>query len=159
MSIANRVEEFLEENDVEYEHQEHETAYTAQEVAATEHVSGREFAKSVILTDGEEFVMAVLPAHRKVNLEKIRSAAGNPELRLAGEEEFADLFPGSEVGAMAPFGNLYDLPVFVDQELREDEKITFNAGSHEDTIRMAYADYERLVEPVAASFSAPIAAE
>ncbi|MDX1624156.1 MAG: YbaK/EbsC family protein [Gemmatimonadota bacterium] len=159
MSIANRVKEFLDEHDVDYEHHQHDAAYTAQEVAAAEHVPGREFAKSVVLTDGDEFYLAVLPAPRKVNLEKIRSAAGNPELRLAEEEEFEDLFPGCETGAMAPFGNLYDVPVFVDQSLRQDERITFNAGTHEDTIRMAYPDFERLAEPVQADFSEPIAAE
>lgn len=159
MTIANRVKTFLDGNDVEFEHTEHEPAYTAQEVAEAEHIPGRQVAKVVILTDGEASIMAVLPATRKIDLDRIRHAAGDEGLRLASEGEFADLFPGCEVGAMAPFGNLYDLPVFVDQSLREDETITFNAGTHTDAITMAYADFERLVEPVAADFSEPIAAE
>lgn len=158
MSVAASIRKFLEENDVEYEHHSHEPAYTAQEVAQAEHVPGREVAKTVILTDGAAYVMAVLPATRRIDFEEIREAVGNPELRLAEEDEFADLFPGVEVGAMAPFGNLYDMPVFVDQSLREDERITFTAGTHEDSIRMAYADFERLVSPVAADFSEPITA-
>ncbi|MDX1661630.1 MAG: YbaK/EbsC family protein [Gemmatimonadota bacterium] len=159
MTIANRVQSFLDEHDVDYEHTEHEPVYTAQEVAEAEHVPGRQVAKVVILTDGEDSIMAVLPATRKIQLEKIRHAAGNDALRLADEEEFEDQFPGCEVGAMAPFGNLYEHVVFVDQTLREDERITFNAGTHTDAITMAYADFERLVEPVAAEFSEPIAAE
>ncbi len=158
MTIAHRVKSFLDEHDVDYDHSEHEPVYTAQEVAEVEHVPGRQVAKVVILTDGEETIMAVLPATRKIQLEKIRHAAGNDALRLANEEEFADSFPGSEVGAMPPFGNLYDVPVFVDQTLREDETITFNAGTHTDAITMAYAAFERLVDPVAAEFSEPIAA-
>lgn len=158
MTIANRVKSFLDESGVDYEHGEHEPAYTAQEVAEAEHVPGRQVAKVVILTDGEASIMAVLPATRKVDLERIRRVAGNDALRLASEDEFADGFPGCEVGAMAPFGNLYDVLVFVDQSLRADETITFNAGTHTDSITMAYADFERLVEPVAAEFSEPIAA-
>lgn len=156
MSIAQRVKTFLDENDVIYEHRQHEPVYTAQEVAAAEHVPGKEMAKTVILTDGEAFVMAVLPATRKVDLERARQVVGNPNLRLAEESEFAELFPGCELGAMAPFGNLYDVPVIVDQTLREDERVTFEAGTHVDTIRMAYTDFERLAEPAVADFTDPI---
>lgn len=158
MSIANRVKQLLDENGVEYEHITHEPVYTTQEVAQRTHTPGREVAKVVILTDGEEHVMAVLPATRKIDLDRLRHAAGNEGLRLASEAEFDNLFPNVETGAMAPFGNLYGMSVFVDQSLREDEEITFNAGTHQDAIRMAYSDFERLVEPVAAEFSQPIAA-
>lgn len=156
MSISKRVATVLDENGIDYEHLEHEPAYTAQEVAEAEHVPGKEIAKCVILTGGDAFLMAVLPATRNVDVEALAEAAGATDLRLANEDEFTDLFPGCETGAMAPFGNLYDMPVFVDQTLREDEMITFNAGTHVDAIRMAYADWERLVEPVVASFSEPI---
>jgi len=153
MSIAKRVKSYLEEEGVSYEHGEHPPAFTAQELAAAEHVPGKELAKSVMLTDGEDFAMAVLPATRRVDIAAFREVAGNPDLRLAAEEEFAGLFPNVETGAMPPFGHLYDVPVFVDRTLREDESITFNAGTHTDTIRMAYADFERLVDPVVAEFS------
>lgn len=156
MSIARRVKAYLEEEGVAYEHGEHPPAFTAQEVAAAEHIPGKELAKTVMLTDGGTFLMAVLPATRRVEIDELREVAGNSELRLAEEEEFADLFPNVEIGAMPPFGNLYDVPVFVDQSLREDESITFNAGTHTDTIRMAYADFERLVDPVVAEFSEPV---
>lgn len=156
MSIARRVRTYLEQEGVAYEHSEHPPAFTAQEVAAAEHVPGKELAKTVMLTDGEAFLMAVLPATRRIELDELREVAGIPDLRLADEDEFAGLFPDVETGAMAPFGNLYDVPVFVDQALREDESITFSAGTHTDTIRMAYADFERLVGPVVAEFSEPV---
>lgn len=158
MSIANRVKQLLDENGVEYEHITHEPVYTTQEVAQKTHTPGREVAKVVVLTDGENPVMAVLPATHRIDLDRIRDAAGNDDLRLAEEEVFERLFPNVETGAMAPFGNLYGMPVFVAQALREDERITFNAGTHQDAIRMSYADFERLVQPVAADFSEPIAA-
>lgn len=150
------MKKFLDESGAKYSHLEHTPLYTAQEVAQAEHVPGRQFAKTIILTDGEAFIMAVLPATRKVDIEALREAAGNSDLRLASEDEFQCLFPNCEIGAMAPFGNLYDLPVFVDQSLREDETITFNAGTHVDAIRMPYGTYEELVAPVVAAFSVPL---
>lgn len=155
MSVSNRVKKFLDENNATYEHLEHAPVYTAQEVAQAIRTPGKEVAKTVILRDDQGFAMAVLPATRKVDLDALRRAAGRPELRLANESEFKNLFPNTEIGAMAPFGNLYDVPVFVDQSLREDESITFNAGTHADALRMPYAVYERLVSPVVATFSQP----
>jgi Ala-tRNA(Pro) deacylase len=60
--------------------------------------------------------------------------------------------PGCETGAMPPFGNLYGLPVYVDQTLTRDEEIDFNAGSHTELLQLAYADFERLVKPQVTSF-------
>jgi len=154
MPVAAKVRGFLEDNGVSYEVLEHETAFTAQEVAAATHVSGRELAKCVIVTGGEAFAMAVLPASRAVDLRALSRIAGR-KLRLASEDQFAGLFPGSDLGAMAPLGNLYDVPVYVDDALAEDEEIAFNAGSHRHAIKMRYADYERLVAPVVAAFSKP----
>lgn len=156
MSIAQSVRSFLEENGIEYEHHEHEPAYTAQEVAAADHVPGKEMAKTVVMTNGEKFVMAVLPATRRVDVERFREAAGDEGLRLAEEEEFSDLFPGCETGAMPPFGSLYEVPVIVDRSLREDETITFNAGTHADTITIAYSEFENVEEPGVADFSKPL---
>ena len=155
MSISRRVKQYLDEKGVDYEHVEHAPVYTAQEVAQAVHRPGREIAKAVIVRDEQGFAMAVLPATRKVDLDALRQAIGRSKLRLATEDEFEDLFPHCETGAMAPFGNLYDMPVFVDQSLREDESITFNAGTHADAIRMPYSTYERLVNPVVAAFSHP----
>ena len=106
----------------------------------------------VIVRAGREFLMAVLPAPQRVDLGQLGAAAGKPDLHLATETEFAGLFPQCEAGAMPPFGNLYGLPVWVDEALTRDKEISFNAGTHEQTVRMAYADFARLVRPRVTSF-------
>jgi Ala-tRNA(Pro) deacylase len=128
----------------------HGSVYTwpaAQQVAAEEHVPGRMVAKTVVLVTHDGFVLAVLPAPLRVDIHAIRAALGKPAVRLASEAEFAGLFPDSETGAMAPFGNLYGLPVYVDESLSRAQEIVFNAGTHRDTIRMRFDDFVRLVEP------------
>jgi len=148
MSIAKRVREYLEQNKVPYSHCTHRLAYTAQEVAAAQHVPGKEMAKTIILKTDSQFAMLVLPAVMKIDMKTLRDELPFAHLELATEKEFAELFPDSEVGAMAPFGNLYGLPVYVDKSLAEDTEIVFNAGTHVDTIRIKYADFSHLVQPV-----------
>ena len=154
MNCRQRLEDYLRENAIPYQSQHHAMAITAQEVAATEHVPGKMFAKTVIVTaDTEEAIMLVLPAPYHVNLEKAAGALGTRRVLLAEEERFADVFPDCEVGAMPPFGNLYDVPVYVDKTLAEDKTIVFRAGTHTDTMSVSYADFERLVEPTLAEFA------
>jgi Ala-tRNA(Pro) deacylase len=154
MPILTKLKEFLDANAVRYEVRSHPTAYTAQEVAAAEHVPGREMAKVVMVRDGGGYLMAVLPAPYHVGLVRLGKAVGRTDLRLATEAEFAVLFPGCEPGAMPPFGNLYGIPVWVDESLAGDDEIAFNAGNHEQTVHMTYADFARLVRPRVASLRA-----
>jgi Ala-tRNA(Pro) deacylase len=147
MSIAKRLKDYLEENKIPYSHCTHRLAYTAQEIAEAQHVPGREMAKTIVLRADGRFLMVVLPAVTKIDLKALREELPYKHLELASEREFAGLFRDSEVGAMAPFGNLYHLPVYVDRTLAADEDIVFNAGTHVDTIRMKYKDFERLVQP------------
>jgi Ala-tRNA(Pro) deacylase len=143
----DRLEAYLREHRVPYEIKQHRLAYTAQEIAAIEHVPGKMMAKVVmVMADGKP-VMATVPAISRVSIDRIARDLGAREVRIAREDEFAALFPDCEVGAMPPFGNLYSVPVWVDRELAEDETIVFNAGSHTETMSLAYADYARLVQP------------
>jgi Ala-tRNA(Pro) deacylase len=144
---------FLDEHRVRYVTIQHSKAYTAQDVAAKTHISGKEIAKTVMVKLGGKMAMAVVPASRKVDLEHLREVVGAPSAVLASETEFKDRFPGCEVGAMPPFGNLYGLEVWVDESLREDEEIAFNAGTHTELVRLAYADFERLVKPKVREFA------
>ena len=156
MPISPSVERFLEAEGVDFEVIEHPAAYTAMEEAAAAHVSGYEWAKTVIFfTPEDEPIMAVLPATYSVDRKKLNEIVEAGELRLADESEFVGLYPECEPGAMPPFGNLYDQRVFVDQHLTEDETIAFDAGEHQSAIRMRYADYERLVQPVTGDFGVP----
>jgi Ala-tRNA(Pro) deacylase len=148
-----RLRNFLDEEKVHYAHETHRIAYTAQEVAAEEHVPGKMVAKTVVVKVDDGFALAVMPATARANLARLRSALGAREVRLATELEFTGLFPDCEVGAMPPFGNLYGVPVFVDAALTQDKEIIFNAGTHQDTIRMRYADFERLALPKIFAFA------
>jgi Ala-tRNA(Pro) deacylase len=143
---AERIREYLMTHGVEYDFHEHELAYTAQEVAAVEHIPGDEFAKPVMLFADGTLTMAVLPATQRVDLDKARSAMGAQEIRLANEDEFKDVFVDCQAGAEPPFGNFYGVPVYVDESLTA-ERITFNAGTHTQCITMALADYVELVKP------------
>ena len=149
---ARALKAFLDENGVDYETLPHEATYTAQEAAAATHVPGKEVAKTVIVKVEGEMAMAVVRATDRVSVARLEEVTGG-EVELAEEEEFRTRFPGVDPGAMPPFGNLYEMEVFVDQALRQDETIAFNAGSHTEMVRLAYADFERLVEPVVAEIS------
>ena len=150
---ANRLFKFLDDNKIRYITLKHSPAYTAQEVAASAHIPGKEVAKTVMVKLDEKMAMAVVPASETVNFSKLKKAAGADDADLATEPEFRDLFPNCDVGTMPPFGRLYDLPVYSDLRLAEDEEIAFSAGSHAKLVRMPYVDYERLAQPEIASFS------
>ncbi len=152
MSVSTRLKILLDENKVPYSVMTHQTTYTAQGTAATMQISAKELAKTVVLWAGDEMIMAVLPAPKHVKLHKLGAELRKP-LRLASEQEFNNRFPDCELGAMPPIGSLYNLPVYVDESLADDEEIVFNAGTHHDAIRMRYDDFVRLVKPKVCSFA------
>jgi Ala-tRNA(Pro) deacylase len=144
---VTRLKEFLDRENVKYVTIGHSPAFTAQEIAERAHIPGKELAKTVMVKIDGKLAMIVVPASEHLRLAQLKEALGADEMELAGEYEFKERFPDCETGAMPPFGNLYDMPVFVSATLREDDEIAFNAGSHSELIRMAYADFERLVKP------------
>ena len=148
-----QLKEFLDAERVKYVSISHSTAYTAQEIAASAHVPGRELAETVMVKVDGAMAMAVLPATRKLDLPKPKRAAGAKAVELADEAEFRTMFPQCETGAMPPFGNLYGMPIYIAECLREDVQIAFNAGSHTELIRMDYADFEKLVDPKVATLT------
>ena len=150
---AKKLKEFLDAEKIKYVSIIHSTAYTAQEVAASAHITGRELAKTVILELDGKMAMAVLPANRKIVLQDLREVTGSDEVKFAAEDEFRERFPGCETGAMPPFGNLYGMEVYVAEGLTHNEEIAFNAGSHTEVIRMAFKDFDRLVHPKVMSFT------
>jgi Ala-tRNA(Pro) deacylase len=150
---VQRLKEFLDSHDVRYVSIKHSPAYTAQEIAASAHVPGKELAKTVMVKLDGVMAMAVLPASYQVDMEHLKQVAGAGKVELAGEQEFKDMFPGCEVGGMPPFGNLYGLEVYASKALAEDEEIAFNAGSHTELIRLPYKDFERLVGPKVVALS------
>ena len=156
MPCKERLEAYLHEQQVPFQVQQHSIAFTAQDVAACEHLPGKLIAKAVLVFADAKMVLLVLPASYRVNLSQAARLMGVAEVRLADEVELGLAFPDCEVGAMPPFGNLYHLPVYVDESLAEDNAIVFPVGTHTQTMRLAYADFERLVRPVHAAFAYPV---
>ena len=150
---VKKLKESLDREKVKYVSIVHSTAYTAQEVAASAHITGKELAKTVIVELDGKMAMAVLPANRKIVLQDLREITGSDEVKFASEEEFKKKFPDCETGAMPPFGNLYGMDVYVAESLTRNDEIAFNAGSHTEVIKMAYEDFELLVRPRVVSFT------
>ena len=149
---VQKLKAFLEENSVKFTVIQHSRAFTAQEIAGLTHIPGKELAKTVMVILAGKVAMAVVPASHLVDFKSLSDVAGTP-VELAGEGDFVGLFPNCDMGAMPPFGNLYNLPVYVSEPLAEDEFIAFSAGSHAEVIRLEYADFERLVNPILGRFS------
>jgi Ala-tRNA(Pro) deacylase len=150
---ATKLKKYLDDCQIKYVSIIHSPAYTAQEVAQSAHLPGREMAKTVIVKIDGRMAMVVLPATRKVVLQELREMLGADTVRLASEDEFKAQFPDCDTGAMPPFGNLYGMEVYVAPSLSEDQEIAFNAGTHSELIKLAYQDFERLVKPQVLSFS------
>lgn len=144
---TQKLKQFLDSNNVEYMTINHSPAYTAQRIAELTHISGKELAKTVIVKLDGEFAMTVLPASHRVDLDYLKRGVNADTVEVATESEFKDLFPDCEVGAMPPFGNLYDMDVYVAEKLAEDEEIAFNSGTHTELVRLSYEDFENLVAP------------
>jgi Ala-tRNA(Pro) deacylase len=143
----NRLRTFLDGHNTKYIVISHSVAYTAQGIAALAHISGKELAKTVVVNLDGQLAMAVVPASCQVDMNLLRAAAGTRTTALASELEFKNKFPDCETGAMPPFGNLYDMPVFADESLAQDREIAFNAGSHRELIQLAWKDFVDLVRP------------
>ena len=150
--------QYLDQNAIKYVVIAHSLAYTAQGVAHASHISGQEIAKTVIVKLDGCLAMVVISASRLVDLHRLKEMTGSRQVELASETEFQNAFPDCETGAMPPFGNLYDIPVYVDKELTWDQEIAFNAGTHRELIKMRFEDFLRLVKPDIAPLAAGVAA-
>jgi Ala-tRNA(Pro) deacylase len=149
---VKKLKEFLDSNKIEYVTINHSLAYTAQRIAASAHIPGKEIAKTVVIKADGKLIMVVLPASCKINLDLLKVSISASSVEIASEKEFSSLFPDCEVGAMPPFGNLYNMDVYVAEKLTLDEWIAFNAGSHRELIKLAFKDYEKLVKPKVIKF-------
>jgi len=156
MAISGRLKEFLDAAKVKYSALKHPVVYTAQEIAAAQHVPGRQLAKSVLVKTDAGPVLVVLPAIALIDVKKLKALLRAKTATIAKEADIKERFPDVEVGAMSPFGNLYSVPVAVDRSLEAAEEIVFNAGSHTDTIKMRFRDFAALAKPKAGAFTKPI---
>ncbi|MGD2155382.1 MAG: YbaK/EbsC family protein [Anaerolineales bacterium] len=155
MECRERLEQYLRENDVSYKIMTHDEAFTMQEVAAEVHLPGSQVAKVVMVHAGGRVVMLVVPSPYQLDFAKVAKLLGDKDVRLAKEKEFKELFPDCAVGAMPPFGNLYQVPVYVEQDLTVQRQIAFRVGTYEEVMRIAYADFAKLANPTVGAFAEP----
>jgi len=152
MTSMGKLGKVLEETKVPFKIMAHTEAYTAQETAADLHVPGSQVAKVVMVKADGSLMMVVLPAEYNIDFGKLKTILGARKVALAREEDFTDHFPDCDTGAMPPFGNLYGIPVLVEEHLSTQENITFNACTHHEAARISYSEYERLVKPQVGAF-------
>lgn len=150
---ARKLKQFLDSHNVKYVSIKHSPAFTAQEVAQSTHIPGQIMAKTVIVKIDGKYAMAVLPAKYLIDMDLLREVTGAEYVELASEKEFKNMFPDCEIGAMPPFGNIYDMPVYAAAVLARDKEIAFNAGTHIEIIKMDYKDFEALVQPHVVKFA------
>lgn len=155
MAVSEKLKSFLGESKVKYAVAKHPVVYTAQEIAAAQHVPGRQLAKSVLVHTDRGPTLAVLPAIALIDFKKLKTALRAKKVSIAKEADIKVAFPDVEVGAMSPFGNLYGVPVIVDRSLSQAQDIVFNAGSHTETVKMRYSDFAKLVKAKGGNFSQP----
>lgn len=153
MHLPKRLVDFLQKNKVYYQVQVHPQTFTALETAEVEHISGKSLAKVVMVKAAGKTAMVVLPASRVIDLLKLSAALGTQDVSIETEKEFKDLFPDCELGAMPPFGKVYGIPCYADESLSKEKEIYFNAGNHEETIKISTADFFRVVNASKGDFS------
>lgn len=145
--------EYLDSKGVSYETTQHRPTFTAQQMAAEEHVPGMNVAKPVVVKADKTYYLCVLPACCKIDMDQLKTQLGAKQLALADEEELSRLFEDCALGAEPPFGDLYGLETIMDAALESDPFIVFQAGSHELAVRMDLADYKKLAQPKVFKFS------
>src|SRR5262249_3856184 len=153
MAILSSLQRLLDGNHIPYEVHTHPAAMTAAELAAADHVPPSEVAKVIVLRSSEQFLLAVLPAARRLDLDRMRALVGDPQLRLASESEFATVFPACELGAIPPIGGLFGVPVWVDDALGREAETVFSGGNHHETVHVAYRDFVRIANATFGEFS------
>jgi Ala-tRNA(Pro) deacylase len=153
MQCKERLEAYLREHQVPFQVQQHARTFSAQKIAESEHIPGKLVAKTVIAWVDNQLIALVLPASYRADLNKVGELLGAKEIRLAHEPEFAATFPDCAVGSMPPFGNLYGIPVYVEQHLAEQETMVFPVGTYTETMRLSYGDFARLVHPQVMTFA------
>jgi Ala-tRNA(Pro) deacylase len=153
MNTLHRCQRYLKQNGIRFAHSIHPPAYTAYEVASAECMPLHDLAKVVVYSGDNGYGMLVLPADYIADLDEVRRLLGLTETRLATESELIEVFPDCEAGAMPPFGSMFNVPVLMDETIATAQFMVFNAGTHQDVLRMSVADFHKLVNPLVAAFA------
>lgn len=147
MTMSKKLREYLQKEKITFEPLHHAVAYTASEVAGSQHVSGKEMLKTVIIKVDGKLMMCVVPAIYNLDFDKLKKFLGAKSVELAKEEESGKIFTDSELGAEPPIGSLYNIEMIADEDIKANDMVVFNAGSHTDTIKMKANDYLKMTKP------------
>ena len=151
MNLTN----YLDQQGITYRVYHHDETYDAQHMAQSIHLSGRVVAKTVMVrtAKGSEFIVVVVPAADKVDLDRVSAILGGIEVRLATEGEILEHSTGCELGVVPIFGSQYNMQTIVDESISHQEEVVFQGETHEETFRMKFADFYRLEHPRIATIS------
>jgi Ala-tRNA(Pro) deacylase len=152
MTMPARLTAHLDQAHAAYTPIHHIPARSSQYAASLLHIPGKQIAKTVALRASNRILLAVLPASYHVNLEKLATVVREP-VKLINEQECSRLFPDCQPGVVPPFGELYGLPVYLDQTLAETPEIVFSGGTLSDGVRMGNTDFVYVVKPRICSFA------
>jgi Ala-tRNA(Pro) deacylase len=146
-TIFERLSEKLTAASVAFAVTRHPPVFTSEQAAAVRGVPLCTGAKALVVKAGDDFVLLVVPADRKLDSKKARSALGVKAMRFASREEVEQI-TGLLPGSIPPFGSLFSLPTRCDPALALNERINFNAGDHSLSISLTSADYLAVERPV-----------
>jgi Ala-tRNA(Pro) deacylase len=155
MASATWIKNMLNERGVAYEELHHRVAFTAGEVAQSERISGDTLAKVVVVIADGRPVELILPASRRVVLDRVRKLLGASAVRLASETEMERIFIDCETGAIPPLRHWKEVAVLMDASMSSLKDLAFQAGTHEDAIRLKFQDWFVLVNPRVEFFAVP----
>ena len=145
---VQQLKEYLDQAGVEYMCLSHPPAFTAQQLAHHVKIAGDRVVKTVIIELDGKMAMLVMPATWRIRWDRLTHILDTDFVDLADEQEFQDRFPECEVGAMPPFGNLFDMSVYCAEALTRQPELAFAAGSHTESIHMKTPDFLELVHPM-----------
>ncbi len=146
---------YLDENEVHYRVSRHSAVYTAQELAATEHVPGKRVIKPVVVRADGELIMCVLPASYRIDIGELKQQLLADVVELLDEPSLVQLFTDCQPGAEPPIGRLYGMTTLMDESLMHGNQVVFQAGTHEEAVTMSLADYRRVAQAEMAYFGRP----
>jgi Ala-tRNA(Pro) deacylase len=142
-AVTERLVRWLRDLGVSFRIMDHAPVFTSEEAARVRGTPLEAGAKALVLYAANQPIQVVLPGHRRIDNARVRAVVATRTLRFATPEELWTL-TGCVPGAVPPFGNLFGLPVLVDEALTAREEIAFNAGSNTRSIIMRAEDFLRL---------------
>lgn len=150
-NVFEKIKNLLDKNKISYKLIEHEPVFTSEDAAKIRGSSLSLGAKALIMKADKKTIMIVVPGDKKVDTSTFKKLYKIKDLEMATKEE-VKIISGVEVGAVPPFGNLFEIPLYFDQTIVDNEKVFFNAGSHSKSISMNGSDLEKIAKPIIGSF-------